>query len=292
MRKFVITILFLVLAVIGFSQNPDIFPLADLKPTLSSERGGASQLKWYTTSGRYSTVGLRMNLEPGLRVIVLERLQRIPGDADGEHLDECFVENRGQWKIGRVYLPFGSQNLVRECVLSLLYNTQLVIDDLPISIAVCDGGKGRQRGVSARIGKRLGVSFAVGNHFGVSASSFAATRGTSNSPGIGGGYQFLVGVDYAKRVREVRFAFEGVALRESERESDRTDNISDFEVSVDLLNGRFVVGGAWSREWVKQIDYVRLFGSFRIDDRIRIEPMLRYRRGGFRDLSLTVSAKL
>jgi len=156
----------------AFCQTPDVTVRAEFLPTYLTSEGSRSSFRWYSRTGEFSLVGIRMTLDSGLRLAVNQRLERIDNDPDKDSLDEYYIERRGEWKIGKQYLPFGSRRILRDSVPAARVDTRLVFDAVPIQLAVCDAGTGRTRGVVARIGDRWGISIATGDHFGL------AGRGT------------------------------------------------------------------------------------------------------------------
>src|SRR5690606_32834282 len=103
---------FVVTAGVLQAQAPDIAVYADLYPTLNWKESQKGSLRWYDLSGHTSTVGFRMVLESGNRVLVSQRLQRYPGDADIDDLDEYWIESTGSWRLGKQLLPFGARNII------------------------------------------------------------------------------------------------------------------------------------------------------------------------------------
>src|SRR5688572_31745900 len=106
----------------------------DVNPHFRINADGDSNFRWYDPLGKHSTVGLSMILEPGFRVVVTEKLQRMPTDND--QLDEYYIEDEGNWRVGKQYLPFGRQTLLHESVQGGRVDTNLIIEGLPISFAV------------------------------------------------------------------------------------------------------------------------------------------------------------
>jgi hypothetical protein len=237
--------------------------------------------------GHHSTVGVVLTLEPGFRLYIAQRLQRIDGDPDRDQLDEFYLEDPGNWRIGRQYLPFGQKNIMRESVRGGEADTQLVLAALPISIMACDGGRGRQRGVVGRIGGRFGVSFAVGNHFGISGSALNQIRNSFDSPGPGRGHQVLVGGDYVYGFGAYTVSAEYVALRHGETDLDPNQDISDLRITFRSLGPRFKVTGAWSREWDTNQDFYRIEGEVPVGNKLSILPFLRFSGGQWQDFGIT-----
>ena len=194
------------------AQVPDVQIKLDLSLAYRIDSLGQGRVRWYDYAGRYSTVGLRFTLEPGFKAVVTERLGKIPGNSDAEQLDEYFIEDPGLWRLGKQYIPFG-RGLVRESVIAARGETNLFLEGIPVVAALCDGGTGRPRGVSGRIGGRVGLSVLVGEYFGASSTSFSPFHVPETSPGSRRGYGFAIGCDGSKRLGSWTIAGEAVALR-------------------------------------------------------------------------------
>lgn len=273
------------------AQFPDVQIKLDLRPTYLSSRGDRTTLRWYDPMGRHSTVGLVMLLEPGYRFFVSQRLERIDGDPDGDQLDELYLENPGNWRIGRQYLPFGQKNILRESVMGASAETQLVIAALPLAIAACDGGKNMQRGAVGRVGERFGVSFAVGNHFGIAGTAQNQVRNAFESPGLGRGHRLALGADYVMGVGQFTFLAEYVALRQGETDLDPDEDISDLRLVFRFPYVRARVLGAWSREWNTKRDYYRIEGELPLGDKLTLQPFLRFSGGQWQDFGITARVR-
>lgn len=270
----------------AWAQFPDVQIKLDLRPTYLSSRGGRTTFRWYDAMGRHSTVGLVFLLEPGYRFYVSQRIQKIDDDPDRDQIDEMYLEDPGNWRIGRQYLPFGSKTVMRESVMAAEADTQLVLAALPLSIAACDGGRGRQRGVVGRIGGRFGLSFAVGNHFGISGSALNQVRNAFDSPGPGRGHEVVIGGDYTYGQGPLTISAEYVALRHGETDLDANEDVSDLRVTFRSAYPRFRITGAWSREWDTNADFYRIEGEVSVTPKVSILPFLRFSGGQWQDFGL------
>lgn len=275
----------------AFAQTPEIAVFADLYPTLIWKEGEKGSLRWYDLNGRTSTVGFRMLLESGNRVLVSQRIQRYPGDADIDQLDEYWVESTGSWRIGKQLLPFGARGILRETALGARLDTEILIGDSPLQIAYVDNGTGRTRGVIGRIGSAAGLSFAFGNHFGIQASDMSAFQEPSQLLGRGRGYNAAVGLDFAVPVGSLTVTGEWVSFREGETNLDEDRDLSDVH-AVWFLPGsadRLIFG--WARSWDSADDYLRFEGDFAVADKASLRPYLRFSQNGFRDIGLTARVR-
>lgn len=275
------------------AQTPDVVPRIDLRATMNLAPNGEGSLRWYDPMGRYSVVGLGMILEPGIHVLVTERLQRIRGDSDEEQLDEYFVEDPRNWRVGKQYLPFGARVLFRQAAPALRLDTSLLINSLPIAIALADAGPGRTRGVIGRIGgARAGVSFAFGNHFGSSSTSLTPLRRPEDAPGRGGGYATAVGFDYNMQVGEILVGLEALALREPSTALEDDDDITDVLATYRFGSGDDYVSLGWARGWRTSRDAVRFEAQIGIAKGLALMPFVRTTRRAWPEIGLTARIKL
>lgn len=273
----------------AIAQTPDVVIRIEANPQLRIDSDGKSSFRWYDTLGRHSTVGLSMILEPGFRLFVTERLQRMPTDDD--QLDEYYLEDEGNWRVGKQYLPFGQQTLLRESVQAVRVDSTLLIEGLPVSLAFCDGGDGRQKGAVARVGTWLGVSLALGTHFGIDGTSLALIRDPAGAPGKGRGYKQAVGVDLFKRYRGWRLQAEVVSLREGNTVADREGEVSDLSLSYQQsLSNSLVLG--WSRDWRSDADFFRAQAKLLLMRGVWLEPLLRFRGSEFYDFGMALRMKM
>jgi hypothetical protein len=283
------TILVFSLFAAARAQTPDVVIRVDVNPHSKIDRDGVSAFRWYDSLGKHSTVGLSMILETGYTLFVTERIQRMP--SDDEQLDEYYLEDEGSWRVGKQYLPFGRGMLLRESVQAIRGETNILLEGVPIVAAIYDGGPGRQRGGMARIGTWIGVSFAFGDHFGISGSSLAVVRDPDDAPGRGRGYQQALGLDFFKRIGLWRMNAEGVVLRGGETSVDEDKEVSDVAFTYQP-NTRDSVTLGWSRDWSHKAEVLRVQGHLLINRGVWLEPIVRFRGGGFFDAGLSLRAKL
>jgi hypothetical protein len=272
------------------AQNPDVLIHVDLVPTyrLATHR---QNFQWYDDLGHYSTVSLGLSLEPGFKAYVSERLQRVNNDADPEQLDEYYVEDPGIWRVGKQYLPFGRQGLLRDAAKAARGDTRLLLPTIPITVAICDNGPRQVRGIVGRIGSSVGVSFAYGNNFGAQASSLDVVRRPEDAPGQGRGYGTAVGIDFARHYKIYTIQAEAVALRRGETSLDRDTEVSDLAFTLQPNKFQALTLG-WSREWRGDDTFWRVQGKFLITRDLWLEPIVRMKDGEFFDLGLTLRVKL
>jgi len=273
------------------AQTPDVLVHLDVRLSYQAYQDGGTAVRWYDTLGRRSTVGLSLSLEPGLKFVATQRLQRIPGDGDPDQIDEYYLEDPGSWRVGKQELPFGPKFLNRETAIAARTDTDFFYGRLPISVAACDAGPERQQGVVARIGGRLGVSFEVGDHFGISATSLAIFRRPEQSPGIGAGFKRVFGVDYAEKSGPMTTRIEFVAEREGETTQDTNENALAIETTLSPSRHRSVSVG-FARAFQQSTDVLWISGSFRIANGLAIEPLVRYKDGQVLDFCLALRVKL
>ncbi|RYG84864.1 hypothetical protein EON77_06380 [bacterium] len=263
------------------AQGPDLRFKIDLALQLVSEKGGPYTARLYTPFGRYSTVAITALTEPGFNVTVSQRVQRFDNDVDDETLDEYFVEDPGIWRVGKQYLPFGSQSLLRESVRAVRADTDLILEAIPVSFAAFDGGPGRARGAMGRVGPRAyGVSFAAGRGIGASGSALAFLRSPEGSPGPGGGWARAFGFDAAYRVAYGIIRFEALGLRGGElrngRDADRT--VVDLNFTREL-RGRDYVQVGLTNDFDRHQTFLRATANLRAAPNVVYEPFLLLRDG-------------
>ena len=280
---------FLAIIAAGFAsaQSPDVAIFADLRPTWSFEDNSRSRFQWHDLQARYSLVGFRLILEPGLRVNVAQRIDRIKHSGDPDSLDEYYIEDRGTWRVGKQYLPFGTRNMLRETALAARYDTSLILEDIPLSIAYAYAGTDRIRGVVGRIGRSAGISFAVGNHFGIQATALTQIQLPHEAAGVGRGYRFAFGADATWDVKEFVVVAEWVMLRDGETALDESRDITDLKViyPIPRSTGRLI--GAWSRSWDRNENFFRIEGELPFDEKISWVPILRFDSHRLRDFGLS-----
>lgn len=279
------------LTTLAQAQIPDVQVKFDLGPTYHSEIEGSSALRWYDRFGRHSTVALQFALEPGFRAFVSQKIQRIPGDGDRDQIDESYVEDTGVWRAGKQYLPFGSLTIMRESVLAVRSDTELLFRYLPAQLAACDGGEERQRGLVGRVGTRLGVSFFVGRHFGISATSFNLIRGPEESSGRGAGYKRALGLDYSRKQGIATFRGEYVLLLEGEGEDDEERSVLDVNVTLeDSVYRSLTIGYTVSSN--PGVASLRIQGKILAAPNVWVEPWVRTRDAKLFDAGATLRVRL
>lgn len=264
------------LATGALAQSPDVVVRLDFTPNYRTRSGQSPVFRWYDAMGKASTAGLSMILEPGFRVVVTERLQRIPGDGDPDQLEEYYIEDEGVWRLGKQYLPFARGVLLRESVEAARTDTNLVFEGLPISVAVCDGGNGRPRGVVGRIGTRIGISFAIGEDFGIAATSFAPVRSPESAPGLGRGYGRILGFDASRRFGPWAVSAEWLVLRGGSTAAEPNREVADILFKY-TLGPKSSAGAAWSYDSAQRQTFMRFQASVHAGKGIWIEPLIKVR---------------
>ncbi|MBS1721429.1 MAG: hypothetical protein JSS66_00315 [Armatimonadetes bacterium] len=275
----------------SLAQTPDVAPFLELHPSWQV-RNKKSLFNWYDPSGRYSLVGLRMLLETGYRVYVAQRFQRVDNSGDPDTLDEYYIESRGHWRIGKQYLPFGRREIIRSSVLGARLDTNLLLDEAPISIAACDGGSGRTRGVFGRINGAIGLSFAVGNHIGIQATDMTRFRDLETAPGIGRGHRLALGADTAMPLGSAQLTAEWVSFRRGETNLDIDRDVSELRLRLPTHGPGDRASVSWSRDWTERQDHMLFEIQFASNERVSFLPMVRFEGFGFKDFALTAVMRL
>lgn len=273
------------------AQVPDIVPIVELRPTAISS-DGESSFRWYDGMGRHSLVGFQLRLEPGYRALVTQRLQRVPGDADSETLDEAYVEDPGLWRVGRQLAPFGANRLIREYLTAGRFETKLVFAELPVHFAAGDNGVGRARGISARVGRSFGVSVAAGNHFGVAATSLCPIRRPEESSGKGRGYRLILGADARLGWGKFSASAEYASLRDPDADLDPREEVSDLLLAYGGSESAVHLQLGWARAWRSKREVLRAEAEVRIDPRVRLVAFIRMPSGGRNDLAIGARVKI
>jgi hypothetical protein len=244
----------------------------------------------YTPLGRFSTLGIQAMLPVGIKANIFQRVSNLPNDVDNDGFDEYSVEDPGSWKLGKQYLPFGGGTLMRETALAVRVDSALIFEGLPLAIAIVDQGRGRQYGLSARLGsKGLGASVAIGRHFGINGTSLAVI----NRPSIGeeNGWQRMFGADWNRRFGRFHAKIEGVILRGAEGISDDEEFV-DVYVGYDIGQGRrHSIGFGATREIGNDVTNFRLMGTYTAQKGVQLEGMLRQTSNSFVDFSVFLRIK-
>lgn len=273
------------------AQSPNVAVYFDLYPTLSWRNGESGEFRWYDLDGHTSTVGFRMLLESGNRVLVSQRLQKYPGTGDPDSLDEYWIESTGSWRVGKQLLPFGQRGILRETGVAARLDTELLVEGLGLQIAYVDNGGDRARGVIGRVGDRAGASFAVGNHFGIQGSDFSAFQEPSEAVGRSRGWKTVLGADMDLPVGSADLVGEMVFFRDAEQAGDNDQTLSDLKASWfwPKSASRFTIG--WARRWDDPGDYWRLAGEIPVAEKVTMLPYLRFDKTGFRNIGVGARVK-
>ncbi|MFI5385582.1 MAG: hypothetical protein ACHQ50_05610 [Fimbriimonadales bacterium] len=273
------------------AQNPDLIFSVDGRMQFLTGSQGPTFVRFYDNLGRHSVGSITFYTEAGFQGFVSEKFARIPNDPDRDSLDQYYIEDVGIWRVGKQYLPFGSGRFLHESVLAVRGDTQLVIEGLPIVVAACDNGGGRQKGIVGRLGSRLGLSFAFGTHFGINATSFCLVRRPEDSPGVGHGYKTMLGVDYSKSAGPMfDFGGELIVVRDGNTASDRDDTLFDVTGTLRADPRRQITAG-WTRDSAQHADFYRVMGSFTLSRYLILEPIIRYKGSVLFDAGLTFHFK-
>lgn len=249
-----------------------------------------SAFRGYDSFGHYSTLGLQVTTEPGLRIFVTEKLRQIRGDGDPNSLDEAYVEGEGSWRIGKQYMPFGQGLFLRESVLSVRSDGDVGFLDLPFSLCGCDGGSGHQRGVVGRLGGNIGASIALGRRFGINATDFDLIRHPEQALGSNRGFKTILGLDFTQKQKLVTYRGELVRAQDGETTADASDTMYDLSVQYDPAKGRSLILG-WTHSEAEHADFLRFQPTVKVTQNVFFEPMIRSKNRRFYDLSLGVHIK-
>jgi len=275
----------------AWAQAPDVRVNLDLVGSFSSVYRGPQTLDLYDPLGRTSTLQLGAYFENGLRAFVSERLQPISHDPAGDPFEQYFISNPKIWYLGKQFLPFGIGRLLHDNVLAGRFDTDLAFEKVAISVALCDGGAGRERGVTARIGGSYGISAAVGEHFGIAPTSLDLIRRPEDSPGAGHGWGRAIGLDGTHRSGTYVTRAEFVGLSRGATSTD--PNLSVFDIScTDQTDRTHSVTIGWTHQMPDRAEFYRLQPSFKIGQNCFFEPMVRARDSKFYDLTLEFRFRL
>ncbi|MHB8635266.1 MAG: hypothetical protein ACYC96_02210 [Fimbriimonadaceae bacterium] len=279
-----------VLASAAPAQVPDASIKLNLYANYFSDPTGRTTIRLYDTLGHLSTVGLRLRTDLGFQAFAAQKLQIIPHGGDPDQLDEYYVESPGSWIVGKQYLPFGQGSLLHESALAVSSSLTIAPLELPLTVAACDAGPGRQLGVVARLGDHFGASAAIGEHFGIAGTSFALIRPPTQAADVGHGFRQIYGIDFSSRQDEWEFRGEAVTLRGPETSTDRTDVVVDATVHYDPTSRRgYEVGITHSAR--ERADFVRFQAFVRPLAQLSIEPLIRFRNFELFDVSVALHVK-
>ena len=274
---------------VASAQLPDVKVRLDAVMSYRQDENGTARVRYYSLFGKHGTAALMFQLEPGFTGFLSQKLERIPNDADRDSVDEAFIEDEGIWRVGKQYLPFGSGNILRESVMAVRADTTLVIEELPIRMAFCDAGTGRQRGVVARMGSNMGFSVAFGEHYGINGTALTLIRRPEESPGRGRGWKRAFGFDANLRYGDVDVKAEAVVLRDGHTVTDR--NLAVFDVSARWFpNGITEVTLGYTKESPTGRDILRALAE--ATENVSLRPFARLRAGRLWDLGIEVRIRL
>jgi hypothetical protein len=274
----------------SFAQVPDVRAHADLSLSLDYRNlSDRANLRLYNPLGRPSTVTLTLLLETGFNVLVSERLQRLPGDSTADIFDETYVEDPGIWRIGKQYLPFGAGRLLRESVPAARIDSNLIAERAPVSLALFNGGDGRQNGFVLRVGRSVGGTVAIGEHLGISGTSLGIVRHPEEAPGRNSGWKRAFGMDASRRFGKISLSAEIAFLTGGPL---RDLAVSDLEATVFSDNYRTVGLGYSHASGPYNGDTLRIFGRVHAARNVDLEPLVRWKDNAFRDASVTLRVRL
>ena len=282
-------LIFIALTACSGAQAPDVRIKGDISLGLTSSNEFTLGAKSYTPLGRYSTVTLQAFLPVGLRVNLSERVQTITNDPDNDQFDEYYVEDPGSWRVGKQYVPFGSGAFFHQSVVAARIDSNLLVG-APLSLAVADGGHGRQYGIVGRLGGRsLGFSFAYGRHWGINSTSLALTQSLDTPEGLRNGWKQAFGLDSNRRAGKFAYRTEGLILRQPEGTS-KDKELGDFQVTYDLGHRHSIYTGV-SKVLGDSQTYTRIGGAYTAAKGIQLEGMYRLSNRNFRDVSVFLHFK-
>lgn len=274
----------------AFAQAPDVTIKGDLSLGFVSGKESPVGFRLITPLARFSTISLSTLTADGLTIKASQRLASISGDADNELFDEYYVEDAGSWRVGKQYLPFGGQFLLRESVLAARLDTSLIFEGLPLSIAFVDGGAGRQYGFVGRLGASgLGFSIASGAHWGVNGTAFAPAREFGSGLGRGSGFSRVLGFDWNRRFGKVTVRYESLSLIDPEI-GGPDSQLDDLGVTYDLGN-RHLIGLGWTKGFQTDGRILRVTGSYNARKGFSGEAMFRTLDGRFLDVSMMLRVR-
>ncbi len=280
----------LVASAAAFCQVPTVQLHLDLTGSLRIQQTSTSLFQFYDVMGRPSIVSLSFFTQQGFRVYAAEKLQPLPGDSSNDPFDEYYVEDEGIWRVGKQYLPFGSGHMLHESALAVRGDTSLILENVPIAIAFCNGGNGYESGFTGRIGSVIGASLAWGRHFGIAATSFDDIRKPEDAPGQSRGWKEAFGLDASRRLQHWTVRAEAISLQGAETPADFNRYVFDVSAALNPVKGETTTFG-WSRQTPDRHDFYRIQGAYEIVKHVTFEPMIRFRDGTLFDLTAQVRIK-
>jgi len=275
----------------GFGQDVSVKASLDLNLTYSNQKNLGTRFRTYDELGHISTFALELLTDPGLRIYIAQKLERIPHDADDDPLDAYYVERPGIWRVGKQYYQFGSGSILRESVLAVRSNQIISAFDLPLDVTAIDGGTGHTNGVVIQLGRNIGASLAIGSHFAISGTSLDYVRHPEQAPGVGRGFDRVYGLNFKKTVERISYSMEYIGLRQGATALDRSDDL--YDGSIHLQPDRFhsfELGITY--DTLQEAIFYRVKATIDTPQRFAIVPMVRFRDGLFYDLSVALEFKL
>jgi hypothetical protein len=222
-----------------------------------------------------------------VRGLVSQRFGSPTAGADQDAIEEAFIEQPGEWRLGKLFMPFGRGMTLRDTGVGGEYRTRLLINDLPIRIAFSAQSGRRTEGVSARIGSVLGLSVAWGSHWGAQATSLSAIREPWQAPSGARGHRLAVGMDGAFRLAGAEGEAEAVLLRDG---GAQDPDASILSAKLTWAGGQFPISVLLTHELQDGQSWAALSSRASLGTVAWMEPSLRFGPDGFRDLWLTVRA--
>ena len=223
------------------AQAPAVSFSADLTPQVRFDGEGKTRFRLYDDTGELSRVRMNLTFDNGLQIRYFQKLARIDHDTDDSGTEEFYLEDPNRWSIGKRYVPFGSNRMLREPAIGASAKVFLPIADFPLQIAAFDNGPREQRGVAGRIGENPAVSFFVGEHFGIASTSLTQIRFPEEAPGEGRGYRRAFGADHTLGAGGWQAVLEYVALRQPHRAGDSQLDVASLLITYQFPYGPLVL---------------------------------------------------
>jgi len=211
-----------------------------------------------------------MALENGLWIRASQRFSRFDRDAAESLLDASYVESPGLWRVGYLDLNFGSKQLIRDYGTGGELRSNLLIDQLPFTLAVVDSGENKTEGVVARLGSRIGISLAKGRNFAAGGSSLNALRDPEDAPGKSAGYKLIYGADAAFTLGATKWTLEYVGLRDGIRPQDTDINIADVTVKFFGIENKNELIVGFTQEFQRRKSYFRLETTIDLAEKVKL----------------------
>jgi hypothetical protein len=274
-------------AVSAAADGPQATAFIDLRISPVMDENGRLLLRPYGSDGRFSRAGLQLQFDRGVRGLVSQRFGSPTAGADQDAIEEAFIEQPGEWRLGKIFMPFGRGMTLRDTGVGGEYRTRLLINDLPIRIAFSAQSGRRTEGVSARVGSVLGVSVAWGSHWGAQATSLNSIREPWEAPSGARGHRLAVGVDGAFRLVGAEGEAEAVLLRDG---GFQDPDASIISARLTWSGGKVPISLLVTHELQDGRSWAALGSRASLGTVAWLEPSLRFGPHGFRDLWLTVRA--